>query len=35
MFAATDSDVAPWYVVETDNKRRTRLGASEQPSILA
>ncbi|GGF66704.1 polyphosphate kinase 2 [Azorhizobium oxalatiphilum] len=25
MFAATDSDVAPWYVAYSDDKRRTRL----------
>lgn len=25
MFAATDSKVAPWYVVDADDKRRARL----------
>jgi len=25
MFAATDTDVAPWYVVRSDDKRRARL----------
>ncbi len=25
MFAATDTDVAPWFVVEADDKRRARL----------
>ena len=25
MFDATDTDIAPWYIVRADNKRRTRL----------
>ena len=25
MFAATDTDVAPWFVARSDDKRRTRL----------
>jgi polyphosphate kinase 2 (PPK2 family) len=25
MLAATDTDIAPWYVVEADDKRRARL----------
>ena len=25
MFAATDTDVSPWYVVQADDKRRARL----------
>jgi hypothetical protein len=25
MFAATDTDVAPWHVARTDDKRRGRL----------
>jgi hypothetical protein len=25
MFAATDSDASPWYVVEADDKRTARL----------
>jgi hypothetical protein len=25
MFAATDTDFAPWYVARTDDKRRGRL----------
>jgi hypothetical protein len=25
MFAATDTDHAPWYVVRSDDKRRARL----------
>jgi hypothetical protein len=25
MLAATDSDVAPWHIVRTDDKRRGRL----------
>jgi polyphosphate kinase 2 len=25
MFAATDTDIAPWYVVDADDKRRARL----------
>jgi hypothetical protein len=25
MFAATDSDIAPWYIVRADCKRRARL----------
>jgi hypothetical protein len=25
MFAATDTDISPWYVVNADDKRRARL----------
>ena len=25
MFAATDTPFAPWYVIQSDDKRRTRL----------
>jgi hypothetical protein len=25
MFAATDNEVAPWYIVQSDQKRRARL----------